>query len=72
MMLSPEENQGKIAFFMAADNIKWRKPVVPGDELVLDVEVMRIKSRTGQVRGQASVDGKLVAEADLMFALVDK
>lgn len=72
MMLSPQENRGKLAFFMAANNIKWRKPVLPGDQLILEVEVLRIKARTGQVRGRALVGDKVVAEADLMFALVEK
>jgi len=71
MMLSPEQNRGKLAFFLAADNIKFRKTVVPGDQLILDVVVGKIKSKTGQVHGKAMVDGKVVAEADLMFALVD-
>lgn len=71
MMLSPEENRGKLAFFLAANNIKFRKTVVPGDQLVLQVEAGKIKSKTGQVHGQALVDGKVVAEADLMFALVE-
>lgn len=71
MMLSPDENRGKIAYFMAADNIKFRKTVVPGDELRLEVEAGKIKSKTGQVYAKAIVDGKVVAEADLMFALVD-
>jgi UDP-3-O-[3-hydroxymyristoyl] N-acetylglucosamine deacetylase/3-hydroxyacyl-[acyl-carrier-protein] dehydratase len=72
MMLSSEENRDKLAFFMAANNIKWRKPVTPGDQLILEVEVIKLRARVGQVRGQAKVDHKLVAEADLMFALVDK
>jgi len=71
MMLSQAENQGKIAYFLAADNVKFRKTVVPGDQLVMDVVAGKIKSRTGQVHGKAYVDGKLVAEADLMFALAD-
>jgi UDP-3-O-[3-hydroxymyristoyl] N-acetylglucosamine deacetylase/3-hydroxyacyl-[acyl-carrier-protein] dehydratase len=71
MMLAPEENRGKLAFFMAADNIKWRKTVVPGDQVVLDVVAGKIKSKTGQVHGKAYVDGKVVCEADLMFALVE-
>jgi UDP-3-O-[3-hydroxymyristoyl] N-acetylglucosamine deacetylase/3-hydroxyacyl-[acyl-carrier-protein] dehydratase len=71
MMLAPEENRGKLAFFMAANNIKFRKTVVPGDQLVLDVEAGKIKSKTGQVHGKALVDGKVVAEADLMFVLVE-
>ena len=71
MMLAPVENRGKLAFFLTIDNIKFRKTVVPGDQLVLDVVVGKIKARTGQVHGQALVDGKVVAEADMMFALVD-
>jgi UDP-3-O-[3-hydroxymyristoyl] N-acetylglucosamine deacetylase/3-hydroxyacyl-[acyl-carrier-protein] dehydratase len=71
MMLAPEENRGKLAFFLAADNIKFRKTVVPGDQLILDVEAGKIKSKTGQVHARALVDGKVVAEADLMFALVE-
>jgi len=71
MMLAPEENRGKLAFFLAANNIKFRKTVVPGDQLVLDVTAGKIKSKTGQVHGRALVDGKVVAEADLMFALVE-
>jgi UDP-3-O-[3-hydroxymyristoyl] N-acetylglucosamine deacetylase/3-hydroxyacyl-[acyl-carrier-protein] dehydratase len=71
MMLLPDENRGKLAFFMAIDHAKFRKTVVPGDQLVLEVEAGRIKSRTGQVHGRAFVDGKVVCEADLMFVLVD-
>ena len=70
MMLAPEENRGKLAFFMAIDNVKFRKPVIPGDQLVLEVDAVKVKSKTGQVRGRALVEGKVVAEADLMFALV--
>lgn len=69
MMLSSEENRGKLAFFMAIDNVKFRKTVVPGDQLVFDVVAGKIKSKTGQVHGKALVDGKVVAEADLLFAL---
>jgi len=71
MMLASEENRGNLAFFMAADNLKFRRPVVPGDQLIFEVEAGRIKAKTGQVHGKALVDGKVVAEADLMFALVE-
>ena len=71
MMLAPEENRGKLAFFLAANNIKFRKTVVPGDQLILEVEAGKIKSKTGQVHARAVVDDKVVAEADLMFALVE-
>jgi len=71
MMLAAEENRGKLAFFMAANNIKFRKTVLPGDQLILDVTAGKIKSKTGQVHAKAFVDGKVAAEADLMFALVE-
>jgi 3-hydroxyacyl-[acyl-carrier-protein] dehydratase len=71
LMLSPTENRGKLAFFMAANNVKFRKPVVPGDQLRLEVEVGKLRSRTGQVITKALVDGEVVAEAELMFALVE-
>ncbi|MBP7217285.1 MAG: bifunctional UDP-3-O-[3-hydroxymyristoyl] N-acetylglucosamine deacetylase/3-hydroxyacyl-ACP dehydratase [Candidatus Omnitrophica bacterium] len=71
MMLAPEENQGKIAYFIGAENVRFRKPVVPGDQLVMEVEAVKIKPRAGKVRAKAFVDGKVVAEADFMFALAD-
>ena len=70
MMLSPEENRGKLAFFLSIDNVKFRKPVVPGDQLVLEVEAIKVKSKTSQVRGRALVNGKVVTEADFVCALV--
>jgi UDP-3-O-[3-hydroxymyristoyl] N-acetylglucosamine deacetylase / 3-hydroxyacyl-[acyl-carrier-protein] dehydratase len=71
MMLAAEENRGKLAFFLSINNVKFRKPVVPGDQLVLEVEAIKVKSKTGQVRGRALVDGKVVAEADFVCALVN-
>lgn len=72
LMLSPAENRGKLAFFMAADNVKFRKPVIPGDQLRIEVEVGKMRSKTGQVLTRALVGGVVVAEGELMFALVDK
>jgi len=68
MMLSCEENKGKLAYFLTIDAAKFRKVVVPGDRLVMEVTAGKIKSRTGQVFGKAYVDGEVVAEATLMFA----
>jgi len=72
LMLSPPEHKNKLAFFMSMNNVKFRKTVVPGDQVCLEVTVGKIRSKTGQLRGEAFVDGKVVAEADLMFALVDE
>ena len=71
MMLSPEENRGKLAFFMAANDVKFRKPVLPGDQLVIEVTVGKIKARTGQVFAKAYVEGKVATQGELMFALVE-
>ncbi|MCM8815217.1 MAG: bifunctional UDP-3-O-[3-hydroxymyristoyl] N-acetylglucosamine deacetylase/3-hydroxyacyl-ACP dehydratase [Candidatus Omnitrophica bacterium] len=71
LMLSKKENQGKLAFFMSIEQAKFRRAVKPGDQLVLKVEVSRLKSRVGQVHGKAYVDDKIACEATLTFALVD-
>ncbi len=71
MMLREPENQNKLAFFMAIDQVKFRRPVVPGDQLRLEVEVVRWKTRAGKVRGKALVDGNVACQADLTFSLVD-
>jgi len=70
MMLNKRENLGKYAFFMSMDKVKFRKSVVPGDQLVLETEVLKLRSKTVQVKAVATVDGKVVAEGELMFALV--
>jgi len=60
-------NEGKIAFFMSINNAKFRKPVVPGDQLRMEVVGDRIRSRMASVKAKAYVDDVLVSEADLMF-----
>jgi UDP-3-O-[3-hydroxymyristoyl] N-acetylglucosamine deacetylase/3-hydroxyacyl-[acyl-carrier-protein] dehydratase len=72
LMLSPPEHRGKLAFFMSINNARFRKTVVPGDQLVIEVRAGKIRSKAGQLLGEAKVDDKIVAEAELMFALVDE
>ena len=71
LMLACPEHRGKLAYFMAANKVKFRRAVVPGDRLVIEVVTGKIRSRTGTVSTKALVDGKVVAQAELMFALVD-
>ena len=71
IMLNKREHHGKLAYFMAVDKVKFRKPVVPGDVLVIEAELGKLRTRTGQVTARALVDGKIVCEAELMFALAD-
>lgn len=69
MMLRKVEHQGRVAYFTAIDNARFRRMVVPGDQLRLEVVPIKIRSRVGKVRGSAYVGDEVVAEADLMFAI---
>lgn len=71
IMLGEPENRGKIAYFMSVDDVKWRSPVLPGDTLRMEVEVLKKRSKFGQCAGKAYVGEKLVCEADVKFAVVD-
>ena len=68
MMLTDEDRQGRLAFFMAIDKVKFRKVVSPGDQLIIEVEVVKGKTRVALVRGVAKVNNEVVAEADMMFS----
>jgi beta-hydroxyacyl-ACP dehydratase FabZ len=62
---------GKLVYFMGIDNAKFRRPVRPGDQLRFELTLQKLKNRICKMRGEAYVDGQLVAEADLMSAVVD-
>ncbi|MAK07853.1 MAG: 3-hydroxyacyl-[acyl-carrier-protein] dehydratase FabZ [Prochlorococcus sp. MED105] len=67
----PELPKG-LFVFAGINNVKFRRPVVPGDQLVITCELLSIKrQRFGKVKGEAHVDGKLVCSGELMFSLVD-
>ncbi|MBI5579994.1 MAG: 3-hydroxyacyl-ACP dehydratase FabZ [Deltaproteobacteria bacterium] len=59
-------NQGDIIYFMGMDAVRFRKPVIPGDQLMLEARVLKMRSRVAKMAGRALVDGQLVAEAELM------
>lgn len=65
------EHTGKVAVLFSMDDVKFRRPVVPGDQLVLEAETIRVKARTGYVRCRASVNDQLVAQAEIKFMMVD-
>jgi UDP-3-O-[3-hydroxymyristoyl] N-acetylglucosamine deacetylase / 3-hydroxyacyl-[acyl-carrier-protein] dehydratase len=72
VLLSQElEHTGKVAVLLSLDGVKFRRPVSPGDQLVLEASARRVKSRTGHVFCKASVADHLVAEADIKFMMVD-
>ena len=70
-MLRAEPREKRLAMFMGMDDVKFRKRVVPGDQLRLEAEVAKLKSRTGQVNTRALVGEDVVAEAKLKFMMVD-
>ncbi|RAK20408.1 3-hydroxyacyl-[acyl-carrier-protein] dehydratase [Anoxybacillus vitaminiphilus] len=71
-MLKKEENRGRLAFFAGIDNCRFKKQVKPGDQLRLEVEIIRAKGTIGKGKGIATVDGELVCETEIMFALGEK
>lgn len=68
-VLSMPEMEGRLALFAGIDGARFRRQVAPGDQLMLEVEILKTKGPIGKGKGVARVDGKLAAEADLMFAL---
>ncbi len=63
--------QGQLSLFAGIDKVRFRRPVVPGDQLIMTVEVLATRKRFGKMQARAEVDGQLVCEGELMFSLVD-
>lgn len=72
MMRTVDNPEEKVVYFMSMDKVKFRKPVVPGDQLRLELELLKLRGKTCQMRGEAFVDGKKVAEAEMMAAIADR
>ncbi len=68
-MLMMPETKGKIALFAGIDGARFRRQVLPGDQLRLEVEITKVKGPIGKGKALATVEGQVVAEAELMFAL---
>ncbi len=60
------ESDDNMVYFMSIDKVKFRKPVVPGDQLVLEVEPLQVRGKVYKFKGEAKVDGKVVCEAEFM------
>ena len=72
MLNSLGEPGSKLAYFMSINNAKFRKPVVPGDQIVMEVEMVSKRSKVMHLDGKSFVDGQLVAEAEMMAAIVPR
>jgi 3-hydroxyacyl-[acyl-carrier-protein] dehydratase len=67
-----EDREGKLLYFVAVDNARFRRPVVPGEQLLLDVKVLNFRGTFCKLQGEARVNGELAAEATLMCKMIDR
>lgn len=69
LLLSHENYQGKLAYFAGIDKCRFKRQVIPGEQLLLSVEVLKLKGPVGKAKAVATVDGELAATAEIMFAI---
>jgi beta-hydroxyacyl-ACP dehydratase FabZ len=67
-----EEREGKLPYFMSIERARFRRPVVPGDQVRLEVEILRLRRTTCRLKGRAMVDGEVAAEAICSSIMVDR
>jgi 3-hydroxyacyl-[acyl-carrier-protein] dehydratase len=72
LILSKPENRSRLIYFMGIDRVRYRRPVVAGDTVLLEATVVRLRARMGSLQGTALVDGRVVCEGQMTFALGDK
>ncbi|MEE8111928.1 MAG: 3-hydroxyacyl-ACP dehydratase FabZ [Acidobacteriota bacterium] len=72
VLASSPDRKGQIVYFAGIDKARFRKPVVPGDQIVFRVEVLRLKTRSCKIRGEAFVEDRLVAEAEILSTMGDR
>ena len=70
-MLTDERYEDKLPLFGGLDKARFRRQVVPGDTLTIEVQMTRLSARAGKGQGRATVDGELAASCELMFVIVD-
>jgi UDP-3-O-[3-hydroxymyristoyl] N-acetylglucosamine deacetylase/3-hydroxyacyl-[acyl-carrier-protein] dehydratase len=71
LLLQQVEFANQLAYFMSAEEVKWRKPVVPGDMLIIEVEMTKVRGKIGKAKGVCKVGGEIVSEAGVTFMLRD-
>jgi UDP-3-O-[3-hydroxymyristoyl] N-acetylglucosamine deacetylase/3-hydroxyacyl-[acyl-carrier-protein] dehydratase len=72
LMDAVENPEEKVVYFMSLDNVKWRRPITPGDQIRFELEMLSLRRHVCRMRGEGYVDGKLVAEAEMMARIVDR
>jgi beta-hydroxyacyl-ACP dehydratase FabZ len=66
------DNSGMLIYFMGMDKVRFRKPVIPGDQLIFEAKILKWRSKAAKMSGTASVDNQLVAEAELMASFGER
>jgi len=72
LMDAVDDPEMKVVYFMTMDNVKFRKPVTPGDTLVFELDVLQLKRKVCRIAGRGLVDGQVVAEAEFMARIMDR
>ena len=67
-----QDTANKVVYFMSLDNVKFRRPVVPGDQIRFELDMLQFRGKTCRMKGAGFVDGQVVAEAEMMAMVVDK
>ena len=67
----PPEKRNRLIYFMGMDKVRFRKMVVPGDQIIFEAKILKFRSKVAKMSGTAAVDGQLVAEAELMASFGD-
>ncbi len=69
LVLTKTKSEGKLPYILSIEKAKFRRPIYPGDRMDIEVHILRLHRRYGKLRGEAKVDGKLAAEAEMTFAM---
>jgi UDP-3-O-[3-hydroxymyristoyl] N-acetylglucosamine deacetylase/3-hydroxyacyl-[acyl-carrier-protein] dehydratase len=72
LMGAVENPEDKVVYFMSLNNVKFRRPVVPGDQIRFELEMLQFRGKRCKMRGEAFVDGNKAAEAEMMAQIVDR
>ncbi|WP_420441046.1 3-hydroxyacyl-ACP dehydratase FabZ [Candidatus Palauibacter sp.] len=67
-----ENPEDKVIYFLSVDGVKFRRPVIPGDQLILELDLVQGRGRRGKLKGVARVDGRVVAEATILGQVMDR
>ena len=67
-----DDPEGKVVYFMSLDNVKWRRPVTPGDQIRFELEMLQLRRQVCRMRGVGYVEGQVVAEADMLAGIRDR